>query len=45
MKAEYKTEIAPGTTMQELAFLMANLIQEMNDAGYCKTKDMLKKYK
>lgn len=44
-EAEYKTEIAPGTTMQELAFLMSNLIQEMNDAGYCKTEDMFKNIK
>lgn len=41
-EAEYKTEIAPGTTMQELAFLMANLIQEMEDGNYCKKEEMLK---
>ena len=41
-EVEYRTTIIPGTTMQELAFLMSNLIQEMDDAGYCSTEEMLK---
>lgn len=41
-EVEYRTEIAKGTTMNELAFLLANVIREMNDAGYCKKEDMLK---
>lgn len=41
-EVEYHTEIARGTTMNELAFLISNIIREMNDAGYCKKEDMLK---
>lgn len=40
-RVQYNTEIAKGTTMNELGFLLANVIKEMNDANYCKTEDML----
>lgn len=40
--AQYQTDIAGGTTMNELAFLLANIIKEMDDNNYCKKEDMLK---
>lgn len=39
--AQYKTEIPGGTTMSELAFLLANIIREMDDNNFCKKEDLL----
>jgi len=41
-EVNYRTEIPGGTTMPEIAFVISNIIKEMNEAGYCKTEDMLK---
>lgn len=40
--AQYKTEIEGRTTMNELAFLLANIIREMDENNFCKKEDMLK---
>lgn len=40
--AQYQTEIAGKTTMNELAFLLANVIREMDENNFCKKEDMLK---
>ena len=39
---QYQTEIAGRTTMNELAFILANVIREMDEHNYCKKEEMLK---
>lgn len=41
-EVDYKTEIAKGTTMNELGFLLANIIREMDENNYCKKEELLK---
>lgn len=40
-QVQYQTEIAKGTTMNELGFCLANVIREMDKANYCKSEEML----
>lgn len=40
--ARYETQIAARTTMNELAFLIANIIKEMDENKYCKKDEMLR---
>ena len=40
--AQYQTEIAGKTTMNELGFIIANIIREMDENNFCKKEDMLK---
>lgn len=40
--AQYETQIAGKTTMNELAFLIANIIREMDENNYCKKDEMLR---
>ena len=39
---ECLSQIAARTTMNELAFLIANIIKEMDENNYCKKDEMLR---